>query len=121
MKIVRFQALDPAQPPTLPHDLTQETVANFLRSCPILLAGRTRVPNKFEKNGPHIVVAYYTDGEWSWSAEVTRYFEDGYICLPEEFLIHIRELLGIPPTLTPTQLESALASFLQLSSSTALG
>jgi len=94
----------------LPSGLSKPALIGYLRSCPVVLAARTLLPDQYDPKAEDIPLAYLTDGEFVWSAETREYVNRYDFGLPEHFLRHVltyRQTNGDEPRRVPKDLKDA--------------
>lgn len=79
-------------------EATRDEVLTYMQGCPVVLAARMRVKDKFDASQRSIPVVFHSDGEWIWSQEAVEYFDRYEMPLPEEFVRRILDAKGNWPT-----------------------
>lgn len=98
MKMVRlWDGVADGQPylnsdhPRTTDDALRKRLLKYLRSGRMVLAARTKLPDRLEpERGARVPLVFYTDGEWVWTEEHI-YYLDRYGVLPaSEFTASIQ-------------------------------
>lgn len=78
--------------------LEKARLLDYLFNAPVVLAGRRMTHDRFDSAAPPIPVVFVSDGPWVWSIETATYIDRYNLGLPFEFLKHVVQQGGVPPT-----------------------
>ena len=85
-------------------------VLAYLRAGRVVAQSTSRGTDEHDPDAePCVPMGFRTDGAWIWALAVPYYVDKYGMCIDPSFLDEIRDRSFIPPDVTPTQVNAALA------------